>query len=74
METQRIRIGTDPDTENSKDDALHGKGVDSRNQKTSLSGTRKKGENVSEVNSNWIIQDPTDCIRILYLSNYRGYD
>lgn len=55
METQRIRISTDPDTENSKDDALHGKGVDSRNQKTSLSGMCKKGENVSEVNSNWII-------------------
>lgn len=59
METQRIRISIDPDTENSKDDALNGKGVDLRNQKTSLSGTHKKGENVSEVNSSWIIQDPT---------------
>lgn len=42
METQRMRISTDPDTENSKDDGLSGKGLDWRNRKTSLPGTRKQ--------------------------------
>lgn len=34
METQRLKISIDPDTENSNGAALSGKGLDLRNRKT----------------------------------------
>lgn len=72
METQRTRLSTDPDTENSQDDSLSG-GTERpvclgpANKERTLSG-------VSEVNSTWIIQDPIGRVKNLYVSNYRGCD
>lgn len=73
-----MRLSTDPDTENSKDDALRGKGLDWRNRKTRLCGTRTQGgstvSGVREVSSTWIVQDPIGHVENLYVSNYRGCD